>query len=165
MQATATRPKTLEMLAQGGIADMFELQDEIVQHGDDVWFSLAWQDQGIIPEMVALELEPKLREIGCVPAGGQPVMVTADPDNLRVWVNYREQTPELGMIIAVIGGLSLLSTGASFFLFRERTEAVLGENFNMVIIITAAIGALLLGGGTLLALNEGRSRGALRAGR
>ncbi len=165
MQATATRPNSFEMLAKGGIADMLQLEDEIVQHGDNVWFSLAWQDPDIIPEMVALELEAKLREIGCIPADGQPVMAVADPDYLRVWLNYREQTPELGMIIAVIGGLSLLSTGASFFLFRERTEEVLGENFNMVIIVAAVVGVVLLGGGTLLALNEGRSGGALRAGR
>lgn len=160
MQATLNPAKALELLEHGTVADMMALPDEVVRHGDNVYFELAWEDQTVLPEVVALHLEPRLRAAGCVPADGQVCMVVADPDHLRVWVNYREQTPEFGMIASIIGGLGLIGSGAAFFLFREQTERFLGANTGLILGIVAVISVIVLGAGIFMAMPNpgGRAR-------
>lgn len=161
MGATAVQAKSVELVARGNIRQLLNLPDEIVKHGDNVHFELTWLDQAVIPETVAMELEMRMRQIGCIPADGCDRMVVPDPEFLRVRVNYREQSPELGLVTGIIGGLGLLGTGAAFFLFREQTERFLGEQTNVILIVIAVASAALVGVGIFLAMNEGR-RPALR---
>lgn len=163
MVATATPTKILELLEVGSLDEFLALPDSVVKHGDNVYLELCWEDQALLPEVLAIELEPRLRELGAIPADGQDRMVVPDPDNLRVWINYREQSPEFGMVMAVIGGLGLLGTGVTFFLFRQQVEQVLGAQTNMILGVIAIASALLLGLGIFMAMQEARQPSRLRS--
>jgi|GEM_PF-6173932 len=124
--ALDARPaKILEKVAEGDLRTLLSLADEVVRHGDDVFLVLTWEDPTRDPDDVALELEASMREEGFVPAEGYSRMVEASPDDMKVFVNYREQSPELGILVAVIAGLGLLGLG--FFLFREQIKEALGD--------------------------------------
>ena len=124
--AIDTRPANiLEKVAEGDLRRLLSLADEVVRHGDNVFLVLTWEDPTRDPDDVALELEASMREEGFVPAEGYSRMVEASPDDMKVFVNYREQTPEFGILVAVIAGLGLLGLG--FFLFREQIKEALGD--------------------------------------
>lgn len=123
--ATQARPASIEKLAEGGLETLLSLADDVVRHGDDVFMVLTWEDPNRDPDDVAGELEAAMREEGFVPAEGCSQMVVASPNDLKVFVNYREQTPELGILVAVIAGLGLLGLG--FFMFREQIKEALGD--------------------------------------
>ena len=124
--ALDARPaKILEKVAEGDLRTLLSLADEVVRHGDDVFLVLTWEDPTRDPDDVALELEASMRDEGFVPAEGYSRMVEASPDHMKVFVNYREQSPELGILVAVIAGLGLLGLG--FFLFREQIKEALGD--------------------------------------
>ncbi len=124
--ALDARPaNVLEKVAQGDLRKLLSLADEVVRHGDDVFLVITWEDPTRDPEDVALELEAGMREEGFVPARGYSRMVEASPDDMKVAVNYREQSPELGILVAIIAGLGLLGLG--FFLFREQIKEALGD--------------------------------------
>ncbi len=123
--ATQARPASIEKLAEGDIKTLLSLSDDVVRHGDDVFIVLTWEDPNRDPDDVAEEMEAAMRAEGFVPAEGCSQMVVASPNDLKVFVNYREQTPELGILVAVIAGLGLLGLG--FFMFREQIKEALGD--------------------------------------
>lgn len=151
MQSTLLKENSLELLSSGTLEEMLSLPDEIVRHGDDVFMEFTWEDHSIIPEVVAAELEPRLLAAGCIPAAGQTRMVHADPDFLRLSVNYREQSPEFSMIALMIGAVGLIAAGTGATIFRAPIEQVLQERTNAVLIGLAVISAIILAGGIFFA--------------
>ncbi len=121
----ASPAKSMEKLAEGDLDTLLSLADEVVRHGDDVFLLFTWEDPTRDPDDVAPEFEARMREVGFVPAEGYSRMVEASPDDLKVFVNYREQSPELGILVAIVAGLGLLGLG--FFLFREQIKEALGD--------------------------------------
>lgn len=121
----ATPANIVEKVAEGDLRKLLSLADEVVRHGDDVFLVLTWENPERDPIDVALELEASMRKEGFVPAEGYSFMVDPAPDDMKVFVNYREQTPEFGILVAVIAGLGLLGLG--FFLFREQIKEALGD--------------------------------------
>lgn len=123
--AIGARPVNIEKVAEGDLKTLLSLADEVIRHGDDVFLVLTWEDPTRDPENVARELEASMREEGFVPAAGYSRMVVASPDDMKVLVNYREQSPELGILVAIVAGLGLLGLG--FFMFREQIKEALGD--------------------------------------
>lgn len=162
MEATATKTKTLELLESGDLEAMLKVPDEAVRHGDNVFLQIAWKDQSLVPEIVAFEIEARLRAMGAMPADGQTRMVFPDPDFLRVTINYKEQSPELGMILAVVGGIVAIGAVGSFLLFRTQTERVLGEMAGGIITTIAIVGVVIAGFGIFAAMQEARGGRAIR---
>ncbi len=163
MQSTLLKEKPLELLSSGTLEEMMSLPDEIVRHGDDVFMEFTWQDQSMLPEVVAAELEPRLIAAGCIPAAGQTRMVVPDPDFLRICVNYREQSPEFGMIAAIIGGIGLIAAGAMATVFRAGVERQFGEQTNALLLGLAVVSGLILAGGLFFAFALPEGRRALRS--
>ncbi len=161
MVATATDPKTLELLETGDLEAMLKVPDDAVRHGDNVWLQIAWQDPTLIPEVVAAEIEVRLRAMGAIPAEGQRRMAFPDPDYLRVTINYKEQSPELGMILAVVGGIVAIGAVGSFFLFRTATQNLLGSMAGGIITTIAIVGVVIAGFGIFAAMQEARGRPVL----
>lgn len=120
-----TPANILEKVAEGDLRTLLSLADEVVRHGDNVFLVLTWEDPTRDPDDVAWELEASMREEGFVPADGYSRMVEPSPDDMKVFVNYREQSPEFGILVAVIAGLGLLGLG--FFMFREQIKEALGD--------------------------------------
>ena len=162
MVATATKPKTLELLESGDLEAMLKVPDEAVRHGDNVFLQIAWKDQSLVPEVVAAEIEVRLRAMGAIPADGHTRMVFPDPGFLRVTINYKEQSPELGMILAVVGGIVAIGAVGSFLLFRTQTENVLGPMAGGIITTIAVVGLVIAGFGIFAAMQEARGGRAIR---
>lgn len=163
MVATATKPKTLELLQTGDLEAMLKVPDDAVRHGDNVFLQIGWQDPSLLPELVAMEIEARLRAMGAIPADGQTRMAFPDPDFLRVTINYKEQSPELGMILAVVGGIIAIGAVGSFLLFRTQTERVLGEMAGGIITTIAIVGLVIAGFGIFAAMQEARGGRSLRS--
>lgn len=162
MTTKALEPRQFDVVSSGSIDEMMDLPNEIFKHGDNVYFVLDWEDPSVIPEVVGADLESRLRAAGCVPADGETCMVQADPNNLRLVVNYREQTPEFAMIASIIGAVGLAAVGAAATVFRTQTENLIGVQTNNVLMSVGLLSALLLGGGLLFTFLNPRGMRALR---
>ena len=141
--AIGARPANIEKVAEGDLKTLLSLADEVIRHGDDVFLVLTWEDPTRDPEDVARELEASMTEEGFVPAEGYSRMVEASPNDMKVLVNYREQSPELGILVAIVAGLGLLGLG--FFMFREQITEALGDMATPLLVGgVALLGVLML---------------------
>lgn len=158
----------VELLAQGGLDELRAVSDDVVQHGDNVYITVRDWEADVSPERVAQALGERLAQAGAVPADGEEGLVRPLPGQRAVVIAYREQSPDLGIILSIVGALGLGTL--AFFIFRPAPGD--GETFfrnadgslkPMPLILAGGAALLVVGGGILFLMSRGNP--ALASGR